>query len=89
VALSPETHGVIVTHGIGDNMKPGDTLADFANCLADYLMESPAIDAQGNKVYPEIRREVDLTVQPSISCPAYQIPGRGRNNLALQRSLLG
>ena len=64
MALSPETHGVIVTHGIGDNMKPGDTLAEFANCLADYLMESPAIDAQGNKVYPEIRREVDLTANP-------------------------
>ncbi len=64
MALSTKTHGVIVTHGIGDEMKPGDILADFTNCLADYLMESPARDAQGNEVYPEIRREVDLSANP-------------------------
>ena len=40
MALSPGNHGVIVTHGIGDNMKPGVLLADFTNSLADALMES-------------------------------------------------
>lgn len=64
MALSPGTHGVIVTHGIGDDMKPGDILADFTNCLADYLMESPVRDAQGREVYPEIRREVNLSTKP-------------------------
>ena len=68
MALSPGTHGVIVTHGIGDNMKPGDILADFTNNLAEYLMESPSKDAQGCSVYPDIRREVDLSAHtPSVT----------------------
>lgn len=64
MALSPGTHGVIVTHGIGDNTKPGDILADFTNGLADYLMESHATDKTGKPMYPEIRREADLSADP-------------------------
>jgi len=59
MALSPGKHGVIVTHGIGDNMKPGNLLADFTNSLADALMESPE---KGGK--QEIRREADLSEDP-------------------------
>ena len=59
MALSPGNHGVIVTHGIGDNMKPGSLLADFTNSLADALMESP-----GKGGNPEIRREADLSGDP-------------------------
>lgn len=59
MALSPGNHGVIVTHGIGDNMKPGNLLADFTNLLADALVES-----QGKGDDPEIRREADLSGDP-------------------------
>jgi len=52
-------HGVIVIHGIGDNMKPGSLLADVTNSLAEALMESPE---KGEK--PEIRRKADLSGNP-------------------------
>ncbi len=64
MALSPGIHGVIVIHGIGDKMKPGDILADFTSYLADALMESPAKDNGGQELFPEIRREANLSAQP-------------------------
>ncbi len=59
MTLSPGNHGVIITHGIGDNMKPGNLLADFTNSLANALMESPE-----DRREPEIRRDVNLDVDP-------------------------
>jgi hypothetical protein len=61
MAESVETHGVIITHGIGDKIKPGDLLADFSNYLADGLLQSPEVDEKGNKIYPEILREAELS----------------------------
>ena len=49
---------------MGDNMKPGELLADFTNSLADALMESPARDERGHEVYPEIQREADISADP-------------------------
>lgn len=59
MALSPGNHGVIVIHGIGDDMPPGSLLADVTNSLADALIESPE---KGEKA--EIRREADLSGDP-------------------------
>ncbi len=64
MALSPGTHGVIVTHGIGDNMRRGELLADFANSLADALMESPTADKNGKATRPVIRRVADIDANP-------------------------
>ena len=50
---------MIVIHGIGDNLKPGNILADFTNSLADALLESPS---KGGSA--EIRREADLDQDP-------------------------
>jgi hypothetical protein len=75
MALSPGTHGVIVTHGIGGVMKPGEILANFTNYLADYLMESPTKDAQGREIYPEIRREADLSANPPSVALYIKSPG--------------
>lgn len=59
MALSPGNHGVIVIHGIGDNMTPGSLLADVTNSLADALIESPE-----KGVKAKIRREADLSRNP-------------------------
>jgi hypothetical protein len=70
MALSPGNHGVIVTHGIGDNMKPGNLLADFTNYLCDALMESP-----GEGGDPGIRREADLSEDPPSVTLQIKSPG--------------
>ncbi|MDD5339370.1 MAG: hypothetical protein PHG35_08215 [Dehalococcoidales bacterium] len=59
MVLSPGSHGVIVIHGIGDNMKRGDLLADLTNSLADALMES-----RSHGKDPKIRRDVNLDGTP-------------------------
>jgi hypothetical protein len=64
MALSSESHGVIVTHGIGDNLKAGHLLADFTNNLCDGLLESPLIKSPKAKIYPAIQREAGLYEDP-------------------------
>lgn len=75
MALSLGNHGVIVTHGIGDNMKPGELLADFTNSLADALMESPAKDERGQEfilkfsgrqTYPQTHRQSHFTLNRQV-----------------------
>lgn len=62
MALSPGNHGVIITHGMVDTLKPGELLADFTNYLAYSLLESPTKDG----VYPVIEREADLVSRQVI-----------------------
>ena len=70
MALSKGNHGVIVIHGIGDNMKRGNLLADITNSLADTLMESPQ-----NGIRPKIDREADLDNKPASVTLTIQSPG--------------
>ena len=63
-ALMPGNHGVIVIHGIGDNMVPGGLLADITNSLANALIESPEKDGTGKLKWAKIRREADLSGDP-------------------------
>ncbi|MBI2850518.1 MAG: alpha/beta hydrolase [Chloroflexi bacterium] len=56
--LSPGTHGVIIVHGIGDQL-PGDTLAGFAKGICDALINSP----KGNDL-PAIELKSDLSGSP-------------------------
>lgn len=61
--LSSGKHGVII-HGITDNVKRGDLLANVTNSLADALLDSLVERGTYLPIHPEIKREMDLTSDP-------------------------
>lgn len=61
MALSSETHGVIVTHGVLDVSIKGDLLASFTNSIANAL-EQPTTEGK-----QKIHREMDTKVDPSVA----------------------
>ena len=65
MGLSQGRHGVIVIHGISDNEQRGEFLASVTNSLADSLLESPSGHGTDSLAYSVIKRELDITSDPS------------------------
>ena len=63
MSLSAGTHGVVIVHGIGDQL-PGDTLADFSKALCDMLINS-TVDSPNGRIPPEIQLKSDVSGSPS------------------------